>query len=85
MPGWESFSTGNLLRRQFQHGLNGGAAGDVDNLVDGSAALLDQFNQGQHELGVLAEQAGEVVGADWLLLRGIQNVISFLHGGSPLW
>ena len=24
-------------------------------------------------------------GIHWLLLRGIQNVISFLHGGSPLW
>ena len=65
------FSTGNLLRRQFQHGLDGGAAGDVNDLVDGSAALLDQFNQGQHELRVLAEQASEIVGADWLLLCGI--------------
>ena len=29
LAGLGKFSAGNLLRRQFQHGLNGGAAGDV--------------------------------------------------------
>jgi len=69
--GLGKFSTGHLLRREFEHGLNGGAAGDLNDLVDGAAALLDQFNEGQHELRVLAEQASEIVGADGLLLGGI--------------
>ena len=71
LAGLGKFPAGNLLGGEFEHGLNGGAAGDVNDLVDGSAALLDQFHQGQHELRVLAEQAGEIVGADWLLLCGI--------------
>ncbi len=63
----------------------GGAAGDVDDLVDGSLALFDEFDEGQHELRVLAEQTRELLGPQPLLLGGIKNVIRFLHGGSPLW
>ena len=50
------FSSGNLLRREFKHGLDGGAPGDVDDFVDGSPALFDQLDERQHELRVLAQQ-----------------------------
>ena len=67
LAGLGKFSAGNLLRGEFEHGLDSGAAGDADDLVNGSTALPGQFNQRRHELRVLAEQASELVGAEGLL------------------
>jgi len=36
----------NLLGRQLQHGFGAGAADPVDELIDGHAAVLDQFHLG---------------------------------------
>ena len=47
-----------------QDGLDGGAAHDVDEVVDGALGVLDEVEQGQEELAVLGQQLGELLGIE---------------------
>jgi hypothetical protein len=70
-----------LHGRQLQDGLNGRSPGDVDQLVAGQLALLDQIHHGQKPLPVLDQEAGQLLLVDFPLLA--DGVVTFLHGGSP--
>jgi hypothetical protein len=65
----------------LQHGLDGGSAGQVDQIVAGHLALRDQIYHGQKRLPVLDQEAGQFLVVDFPLLA--DGAVSFLHGGSP--
>ena len=67
--------------RKLQHGLNGRSSGDVDQLVAGHLALLDQIHHGQKPLPVLDQETGQFLLVGFPLL--MDGVVAFLHGGSP--
>jgi hypothetical protein len=74
--------TARYLRgRKLQNGLEDGSAGDIDELVAGHPALLDQIYHGQKPLPVLGEERGQLLLVDLPLLA--YRMVRFLHGGSP--
>ena len=74
---------GDLLCRELQHSLDGCSPSDVDDFVDGSPALFDEFDQRQHQLSVLAQQSGQLLRIDGLRRARFDDVVLFFHGGSP--
>lgn len=69
-----------LLSGQLQDGLDGGAAGHIDQIVAGQAALLNQIHHGQKELPVLGEERSQLGRVALSLL--VDCVIASSHGGS---
>src|ERR1019366_7922734 len=66
---------------QLQHRLKDGASGDIDELIAGHPALLDQIYHRQQPLPVLGEERSQLLLVDFPLLA--YRVVLFLHGGSP--
>ncbi len=52
---------GQLLGTHHQHGLDGGSAHDVDEVIDGRLGVFDEVEHGQEELTVLGEHLGELL------------------------
>jgi hypothetical protein len=70
-----------LAGRQLQHGLDGGAAGYIDQFVTGQSALLDQIHHGQKKLPAPGQILGQLLLVHFSLLA--YRVVAFLQGGSP--
>jgi len=71
----------HLRGGQLQQRLKHGSASDIDELIAGDAALLDQFHHRQQALPVLGQECGQLLFIDFPLLA--YRVARFLHGGSP--
>ena len=65
----------------MQDGLKNGTSCDVNELVAGHAALLDQLYHRQKPLPILGEERGQFLLVDLPLIA--YRVVLFLHGGSP--
>jgi hypothetical protein len=74
-------ASGRLAGRKLQHGLDGGAAGYVDQLVAGHPALLDQIHHVQQKLPAPGQKPSQLLLVHFSLLA--YPVVAFLHGGSP--
>src|SRR5215467_16347958 len=72
--------SGYLLGRQLQDRLNRGAPSNIDQLVAGPLALLDQIDHRQQHLAVPGEELGQLLFIGLSLL--VDRVVAFLHGGS---
>ena len=71
---------GQLGGAHQQDGLDGGAAHDVDEVVDGGLGVLDQVEHGQEELAVLGEDVGEGGGIErGRAVLGGNDVVAFSH------
>ena len=58
-----------------EHRLDGGAAHDVDEVVEGALGVLEEVEQWQNELAVLGQQVGDPLG-----IQGAE-----LPGGGTIW
>jgi hypothetical protein len=54
------WSSGGLLRRQLQHGLNRGSSGHIHQLVAGYSALLDQIHHGHQVLPIPGKERAQL-------------------------
>ena len=71
---------GELGGAHEQDGLDGGAAHDVDEVVDGGLGVLDEVEHGQEELAVLGQDLGELPGIErWRGCRRVNDVVAFGH------
>ena len=54
--------SGDGLGAHPEHRLDGGAAHDVDEVVEGALGVLEEVEQWQNELAVLGQQVGDPLG-----------------------
>ena len=53
-----------------EHRLDGGAAHDVDEVVEGALGVLEEVEQRQDELAILGQQVGDPLGIEGRRLPG---------------
>jgi hypothetical protein len=70
----------DLLGAHEQNGLDGGAAHDVDEVVNGGLGVLDLIEHGEQKLAVLGQEVGKSLGIERAAAVGTRdNVVRFGH------
>lgn len=54
--------SGDGLGAHPEHRLDGGAAHDVDEIVEGALGVFDEVEEGQDELAILCQEIGDPLG-----------------------